>query len=65
MEISWPVMVHFDSKYFDQMTWWNRIRYPQWTMVREHTKIKTPNVVWEMKLPPLTTESKVMDTVWC
>ena len=47
------------SKYFDEMTWWNRIRYPQWTMVREYTKTKIPKVVWEMKLLPLTTDSKV------
>ena len=48
-----------DSKYFDEMTWWNRIRYPQWTMVREYTKTKIPKVVWEIKLLPLTTDSKV------
>lgn len=46
-------------EYFDEMTWWNRIKYPQWTMVREYTKNKTPKVVWEMKLLPLTPNSKI------
>lgn len=46
-------------EYFDEMTWWNRIKYPQWTMVREYTKTKTPKVVWEMKLLPLTPNSKI------
>ena len=46
-------------EYFDEMTWWNRIQYPQWTMVREYTKTKIPKVVWELKLLPLTADSKI------
>ena len=46
-------------EYFNEMTWWNRIKYPQWTMVREYTKTKSPKVVWEMKLLPLTPNSKI------
>jgi len=48
-----------DSEYFDQMTWWNRGKFPQWTMVREYTHTKKPKVVWEMQLHPLTSESEV------
>lgn len=48
-----------NTEYFDKMTWWNRIQYPQWTMVREYTKTKKPKVVWEMKLLPLTSNSKI------
>lgn len=48
-----------DTKYFDQMTWWNRSKFPQWTMVREYTHTEIPKVVWEMQLHPLTKESKV------
>lgn len=48
-----------DAKYFDQMTWWNREKFPQWTMVREYTHTEKPKVVWEMQLHPLTKESKV------
>ena len=48
-----------NPEYFDEMTWWNRIKYPQWTMVREYTKTKIPKVVWELKLFPLTVDSKI------
>ena len=48
-----------NPEYFDEMTWWNRIIYPQWTMVREYTKTKVPKVVWEMKLLPLTNDSEI------
>lgn len=48
-----------DSKHFDQMTWWNRGKFRQWTMVREYTHTEKPSVVWEMQLHPLTKESKV------
>lgn len=48
-----------DSKHFDKMTWWNRGKFPQWTMVREYTHTEKPSVVWEMQLHPLTKESKV------
>jgi hypothetical protein len=48
-----------DAKYFDQMTWLNRDKFPQWTMVREYTHTEKPTVVWEMQLHPLTKESKV------
>jgi hypothetical protein len=41
------------------MTWWNRIKFPQWTMVREYSKTELPKVVWEMRLLPLTTNSKI------
>lgn len=46
-------------KYFDDMTWWNRTKYPQWTMVREYTKTKVSKVIWEMKLIPLKSDSKI------
>jgi hypothetical protein len=46
-------------EYFDEMTWWNRIKFPQWTMVREYSKTELPKVVWEMRLLPLTTNSKI------
>ncbi|QGY44978.1 hypothetical protein GM418_15250 [Maribellus comscasis] len=48
-----------DSNYFDQMTWWNRGKFRQWTMVREYTHTEKPKVVWEMQLHPLTSDSKV------
>ena len=53
-----------DSKYYDEMTWWNRIRFPQWTMVREYTHTSEPEIVWEMRLKPLTEESKVSWTLF-
>jgi arylsulfate sulfotransferase len=48
-----------NPKYFDEMTWWNRIKYPQWTMVREYTKTKNPKVVWEMRLLSKSKNSKI------
>jgi len=45
--------------HLDQMTWWNRGRFPQWTMVREHTRTNPSKVVWEMRILPTTPESKV------
>jgi arylsulfate sulfotransferase len=53
-----------DPKYFDEMDWWNRIKYPQWTMVREYTKTTKPIIVWEMRLHPLTENSKVSWTLF-
>ncbi len=53
-----------DAKHFDEMTWWNRGKYPQWTMVREYTHTSKPEVVWEMQLHPLTKESKVSWTLF-
>lgn len=47
------------SDHLGQMTWWNRTRYPQWTMVREHTRKMPSEVVWEMQILPRTPESKV------
>ena len=41
------------------MTWWNRIKNPQWTMVREYTKTKNPKVVWEMRLLSKSKNSKI------
>ncbi|TKG89811.1 hypothetical protein EYV94_24640 [Puteibacter caeruleilacunae] len=48
-----------NSEYFDKMTWWNRGKYPQWTMVREYTHTQNPQVVWEIQLHPLTKDSQV------
>jgi arylsulfate sulfotransferase len=48
-----------DSEYFDQMTWWNRGNFPQWTMVREYTHTENPKVVWEMQLHPLVETSEI------
>jgi hypothetical protein len=45
--------------HMDEMTWWNRGRFPQWTMVREHTHTAPSNIVWEMRILPRTPESKV------
>lgn len=53
-----------NAKYFDEMTWWDRGKYPQWTMVREYTHTSVPKVVWEMQLHPLTKESKVSWTLF-
>lgn len=53
-----------DSKYFDEMNWWNRGKFPQWTLVREYTHIEKPKVIWEMQLHPLTKASKVNWTLF-
>ncbi len=52
------------SEYFDEMTWWNRAEFPQWTMVREYTHTNPAKIVWEMKLLPLFKESKVSWTLF-
>lgn len=46
-------------EHLDQMTWWNRGRFPQWTMVREHTRTTPSEVIWEMRILPRTEESEV------
>jgi hypothetical protein len=45
--------------HLDQMTWWNRGGFPQWTMVREHTRTTPSKVIWEMRILPRTKESEV------
>ena len=43
----------------DEMTWFNRGRFPQWTMVREFTHTSPAEIVWEMRLSASTEDSKV------
>lgn len=45
--------------HMDNMTWWNRGRFPQWTMVREFSHTNPTEIVWEMRIMPRTKESKV------
>ncbi|MDB4583798.1 aryl-sulfate sulfotransferase [Draconibacterium sp.] len=45
--------------HLDEMTWQNRGRFPQWTMVREYTHTTPAKIVWEMRILPRTKESKV------
>ena len=52
------------SKHFDEMTWWNRADYPQWTMVREYTHTEPAEIVWEMRLLPLFEDSNVSWTLF-
>ena len=43
-------------EYFDEMTWWNRIKYPQWTMVREYTKTKNPKSSLGIKIASIDSQ---------
>ena len=52
------------SEYFDEMTWWNRADYPQWTMVREYTHTEPAEIVWEMRLQPLFEDSNISWTLF-
>lgn len=47
------------EKNIDKMTWFNRGRFPQWTMVREFTHTTPAEIVWEMRLSASTEDSKV------
>ncbi len=47
------------NEYFGEMTWWNRGKFQQWTMVREFTHTDPVQVIWEMQLRPLTPDSKI------
>ena len=40
-----------------EMDWWNRGRFPQWTMVREYTHTDPASLVWELRLLPRNRES--------
>ena len=50
--------------HIDEMTWSNRMNYPQWTMVREFTRTSPTSIVWEMRLLPKTNESLVSWTLF-
>ena len=52
------------QEHIDEMTWWNRMRFPQWTMVREFTHTTPANIVWEMRLLPKSKERKVNWTLF-
>lgn len=45
--------------HYDEMTWLNRGRFPQWTMVREYTHTTPAEIAWEMRILPLTDESPI------
>ena len=52
------------QEHIDEMTWFNRMNFPQWTMVREFTRTSPTNVVWEMRLLPRSAESRVSWTLF-
>ncbi|MBT3384116.1 MAG: hypothetical protein HN778_00405 [Prolixibacteraceae bacterium] len=45
--------------HINEMTWFNRGRFPQWTMVREFTHTTPAEIVWEMRVLPRSNNSKV------
>ena len=47
------------NEHFDEITWWNRGKFTQWTMIREYTYSTPAKIVWEMRLLPLTEDSQV------
>jgi arylsulfate sulfotransferase len=47
------------EEHMEEMTWINRGRFPQWTMVREFTPTTPAETVWEMRVLPRSKESKV------
>jgi len=47
------------NKHFDEMTWWDRGNFTQWTMIREYTHTAPAKIVWEMQLLPLKEDSQV------
>ena len=47
------------QEHIDEMTWWTRMNYPQWTMVREFRHTTPANIVWEMRLLPRNKESQI------
>ena len=52
------------EEHIDEMTWFNRSRFPQWTMVREFTHTTPAKIVWEMRVLPRTKESKAGWTLY-
>jgi hypothetical protein len=52
------------QEHINEMTWFNRMNYPQWTMVREFTHNTPTSIVWEMRLLPKTKESRVSWTLF-
>lgn len=44
--------------HMEEMTWWNRGGYPQWTMVREFSKTTPAQIIWEMRVLARTPVSK-------
>lgn len=52
------------EEHLDEMTWFNRGRFPQWTMVREFTHTSPAKIVWEMRVLPHSKESKVGWTLY-
>ena len=52
------------EEHLDEMTWFNRARFPQWTMIREFTRTSPANIVWEMRLTPRNSESNVGWTLY-
>lgn len=47
------------NDHFNEMTWWDRSKFPQWTMIREYAYTTPAEIVWEMRLLPLTKDSQV------
>jgi hypothetical protein len=52
------------QEHIDEMTWFNRMGYPQWTMVREFAHTTPAHIIWEMRLLPKTKESGVSWTLF-
>lgn len=48
----------------DEMTWFNRGSFMQWTMVREFTHTTPANIIWEMRVLPQNKDSKVGWTLY-
>ena len=47
------------QEHLNEMTWQSRGKYPQWTMVREYKHTTPAEIVWEMRLLPLTEDSQI------
>lgn len=52
------------EEHIDEMNWFNRGRFMQWTMVREFTHTTPTNIVWEMRVTPRNKESNIGWTLY-
>ncbi len=47
------------QEHLSEMTWQNMDKYPHWTLVREYKHTTPAEIVWEMRLLPLTEDSQI------
>lgn len=47
------------QEHLHEMTWLNRGKYMQWTLLREYKHTIPAEIVWEMRLLPLTEDSQI------